>query len=63
VQAPPPSAQTEIVQSAQQIVSGEFIYMVGTALNASGQQDFAVTRAVMPLFADGFDTPAPLVQR
>ncbi|HVV96854.1 MAG TPA: hypothetical protein VHC92_06925 [Rhodanobacteraceae bacterium] len=63
VQAPPPSAQTEIVQSAQQIVSGEFIYMVGTALNASGQLDFAVTRAVMPLFADGFDTPAPLVQR
>jgi uncharacterized delta-60 repeat protein len=63
VQAPPPSAQTQIVQSLQQIVSGESFYMVGVALNASGQSEFAVTRAVMPLFADGFDEPAPLVQR
>jgi uncharacterized delta-60 repeat protein len=63
VQAPPPSPQTAIVQSLQQIVSGESIYMIGVALNASGQSGFAVARAVMPLFTDGFDEPAPVVQR
>lgn len=45
----------EIVESYQQILVGDHVYMIGNAANAHHRQEFAVRRAVMPLFATGFD--------
>jgi uncharacterized delta-60 repeat protein len=52
--AAPPTAQLE---SKQQILAGDYLYMVGSAINASNQAGFGATRTVMPLFADSFEDP------
>jgi len=48
-QATPP------VRSSQQILAGDYIYRAGDSVNTGGHSDFAATRAVMPLFTDGFE--------
>jgi len=47
--------RTAAVDGSQQILAGDFLYMVGDVLNADSRYDFAATRFVLPLFADGFD--------
>lgn len=50
-QATPP------VRSRQQILAGDYLYWAGDSVNINGHSDFAAMRAVMPLFANGFDQP------
>lgn len=53
----PGAPETAKVESTQQILAGDYLTLVGKALSTSGHLDFAATRAVMPLFADGFENP------
>ena len=55
LQADPNGPQTTRVASQQQMLAGDHLYMVGSALNAGNGLDFAATRTTLPLFADGFD--------
>ncbi|MEO6688411.1 MAG: hypothetical protein ABIS07_00160 [Dokdonella sp.] len=52
----PPQA-TPRVRSRKQILAGDYLYWAGESVNTDNHLDFAATRAVMPLFADGFDQP------
>jgi uncharacterized delta-60 repeat protein len=62
LQASPSAPQTAKVESLQQILAGDHLYMIGDSLNAASRLDFAVTRSVLPLFVDGFDhRPVPPV--
>lgn len=55
LQADPDAPRTAQVVSQQQFLAGDHLYMVGSVGNDSGRRDFAATRFVLPLFADGFD--------
>jgi uncharacterized delta-60 repeat protein len=45
------------VASHQQVLAGDYLYLVGYNVNGAGHPDLAAARTVMPLFADGFDLP------
>jgi uncharacterized delta-60 repeat protein len=45
------------VRSRKQILAGDYLYWAGDSVNAGSHSDFTALRAVMPLFADGFDVP------
>ena len=46
---------TSPIVSNQQFLVGDYLYMVGGVRKDSSHPDFAATRFVLPLFADGFD--------
>ncbi len=55
-QAYPGSPEETIVMGRQQILAGDHLYLVGSALDgATSRYDFAATRTVLPLFANGFE--------
>lgn len=52
----PGAAVETILMGRGQILAGDHIYMVGSAVDtAHTRYDFAATRTVMPLFANGFE--------
>lgn len=45
------------VASRHQVLAGDYLYMVGSTVNATGHADLSAARTVLPLFQDGFDLP------
>lgn len=50
-----PAAPVARFENLQQILAGDYLYMVGDVTNADNHFGFAATRTVMPLFVDGFE--------